>query len=275
MSLLPSSRRPLASGGSSMPDFAPGTFKNLSVQDVVKALPDKIKKDVGYTDDAPVPQRKPAQTAQNGTSGIGASEPDYRKGGSVRQSFDAGGSATPVIDGETGDQYHGSGLFKSLGAGRTDIHNRVVPPGGYVVPADVVSGLAEGNTMAGSAVIDRMMHAEPAGVKANTGPNGMKLDRTGRRGDFPRAAAVHAPRGINNDAEEQKRGGLAGGKKSRAHDTKPVPVVVAGGEHYISPEDIVAKFGDLDRGHKILDAWVVARREKNIKELKKLPGPKK
>ena len=253
MSLLPSSRRPLASGGSSMPDFAPGTFKNLSVQDVVKALPDKIKKDVGYTDDAPVPQRKPAQTAQNGTSGIGASEPDYRKGGSVRQSFDAGGSATPVIDGETGDQYHGSG----------------------VVPADVVSGLAEGNTMAGSAVIDRMMHAEPAGVKANTGPNGMKLDRTGRRGDFPRAAAVHAPRGINNDAEEQKRGGLAGGKKSRAHDTKPVPVVVAGGEHYISPEDIVAKFGDLDRGHKILDAWVVARREKNIKELKKLPGPKK
>lgn len=41
-------------------------------------------------------------------------------------------------------------------AGRTDHHNMNVPSGAYVVPADVTSGLGEGNTLSGMKVIEAM-----------------------------------------------------------------------------------------------------------------------
>jgi hypothetical protein len=144
---------------------------------------------------------------------------------------------------------HTSGLFNSAGAGRTDILNRDVPAGGYVVPADVVAGLGEGNTMAGANVIQKMM---------STGPYGTPLPRGQSRG--PR---IPSP-------PHEYREPHAGGGRSEA-----VPVKTAGGEFFIHPEDIQAKFGDLDRGHKILDAWVLHERKKHIKTLQKLPGPKK
>lgn len=211
-----------------------------------------------------------------------------KRGGGIlgRKKLASGGtSLTPPEDQYENSVYHGSGLFNSLGAGRTDIHNRDVPAGGYVVPADVVSGLAEGNTMGGSSVIDKMFSTGPYGVKPGTGPDGMKLKGGHGHADFPRlqgSKAPPAPRvnstddlGLGLDGEGKKRGGLTGKKKSSVPGGPPVPVVVAGGEHYIPPEAIEQKFGDLDRGHKILDNWVVARRQHNIKELKKLPGPKK
>lgn len=189
-----------------------------------------------------------------------------------RKHFDTGG-----ITANDESSFHGAGLFNSLGAGRTDIHNRDVPPGGYVIPADVVSGLSEGNTLSGSALLDRMFNTEPAGVAPGTGPNGMKLKGGRGHADFPREQTLHmphlAPSAEHGVAETEKRGGLTGKKKHM--DKAPVPVVVAGGEYYVPPEAIAAKFGDLDRGHKIMDQWVVHRRKKNIKELSKLPGPKK
>lgn len=55
-----------------------------------------------------------------------------------------------------------------------------------------------------------------------------------------------------------------------------VPIVAAGGEYVIPPEDVVhIGGGDLDHGHKILDAFVKKMREKTIKTLQRLPGPKK
>lgn len=55
-----------------------------------------------------------------------------------------------------------------------------------------------------------------------------------------------------------------------------VPIVAAGGEYVIPPEDVaeIGK-GDVDHGHKILDAFVKKMRAKTIKTLQKLPGPKK
>jgi hypothetical protein len=148
------------------------------------------------------------------------------------------------------DSYHGSGLFASAGAGRTDILNREVPAGSYVMPADVVSGLGEGNTLAGSAVIDKMM---------NTGPYGTKVERpAGHRGDFPKLPEAPRPQ------EPLKAGGVGQGAK----------VVVAGGEHLINPQAIIDKFGSLSRGHQILDKFVKQVRGQTIKTLKKLPGPK-
>ena len=58
--------------------------------------------------------------------------------------------------------------------------------------------------------------------------------------------------------------------------TDGVPIVAAGGEYVIPPEDVVhIGGGDLDHGHKILDAFVKKMRQKTIKTLQGLPGPKK
>jgi hypothetical protein len=68
----------------------------------------------------------------------------------------------------------------------------------------------------------------------------------------------------------EKRGFASGGS------TDAVPIVAAGGEYVIPPEDVThLGGGDLDHGHKILDAFVKKMREKTIKTLQGLPGPKK
>lgn len=58
--------------------------------------------------------------------------------------------------------------------------------------------------------------------------------------------------------------------------TGGVPIVAAGGEYVIPPEDVVhIGGGDLDHGHKILDAFVKKMRQRTIKTLQGLPGPRK
>jgi hypothetical protein len=58
--------------------------------------------------------------------------------------------------------------------------------------------------------------------------------------------------------------------------TDGVPIVAAGGEYVIPPEDVVhIGGGDMDHGHKVLDAFVKKMRQKTIKTLQGLPGPKK
>lgn len=58
--------------------------------------------------------------------------------------------------------------------------------------------------------------------------------------------------------------------------TNGVPIVAAGGEYVIPPEDVLhIGSGDLDHGHKILDSFVKKMRQKTIKTLQNLPGPKK
>jgi hypothetical protein len=54
------------------------------------------------------------------------------------------------------------------------------------------------------------------------------------------------------------------------------PIVAAGGEYVISPE-AVAKIGngDMELGHAALDLFVKKMRNRTIKTLQKLPGPKK
>ena len=58
--------------------------------------------------------------------------------------------------------------------------------------------------------------------------------------------------------------------------TDGIPIVAAGGEYVIPPEDVIhIGGGDLDHGHKVLDAFVKKMRQKTIKTLQNLPGPKK
>lgn len=146
---------------------------------------------------------------------------------------------------EARDMVHPEGLINSHGAGRTDIHSINVPAGSYVVPADVASGLAEGNTLAGAGVMDRIMHSNPYSI----GGSG------GHKGSGPPRAHL-----------------ATGGKADDGHSL--VPIVVAGGELLYHPHTIIKKFGNLKKGHAALDAFVKRVRHENIKTLRKLPGPK-
>lgn len=132
------------------------------------------------------------------------------------------------------------GPLKAAIPGRTDRLPIHVLSGSYVLPADIVSGLAEGNTEAGFEVIKRMIRD----VSSRGGRVGM-IDKYGLQGHY------HEPQNL-------------------------VPCVVAGGEYILTPQEVEAfGDGDLNAGHKVLDQFVKTQRAKTIKTLKKLPGPAK
>lgn len=144
--------------------------------------------------------------------------------------------------------YHPGGLYNTSGGGRTDNIANLVPAGAYVIPADVVSGLGEGNTRAGAAVMDKMFHTMPYGVIPPKNSHGSGV------------GIPPAP----HQFKELAKGGKAG----------HIPIITAGGEFLISPKAIVKKFGSLERGHKVLDEFVKHIRQKTISEMKNLKGPK-
>lgn len=142
-----------------------------------------------------------------------------------------------VVTNPLPDQFHSSGLFNASSSGREDVLSRAVPPEGYVFPADFVSGLGDGNTESGKSILDRLFGGGPSGTKVSTARGSA---------NFPR--------------QKFAQGG--------------VPVVVAGGEYYASPEQLAKKFGSLSKAHQAMDKWVLSQRAKNVKTLKKLPAPK-
>jgi hypothetical protein len=138
-----------------------------------------------------------------------------------------------------------TGPIHSSVAGRTDHLPLRVPSDSYVLPADIVSAMGEGNTINGFKRIKRMFAGTPYGGKS-----------------------------LYNEGSEPYRGGseghAAGGK------TTAVPVVVAGGEYVLRPEEVsYAGGGDVKRGHRVLDDFVKEYRSKTVKTLQKLPGPRK
>ena len=120
-------------------------------------------------------------------------------------------------------------LVSAIG-GRTDHLPLEVPQDSYVLPADHVSALGQGNTLNGFAVLNKMF-----GLPAASAPK-------------PRRAKFASGGGV--------------------------PVLTAGGEFVVSPEKVAEiGNGDPQRGHEILDQWVVSTRKKHISTLKSLPGP--
>jgi hypothetical protein len=141
------------------------------------------------------------------------------------------------------------GPIHSSVAGRTDHLPMHVASGSYVIPADIISAMGEGNSMAGFKVAKNIFSAP--------GPYGQSTD------SLPYGASG-LPYGVPSP------------KKAAGGSTDAVPIVAAGGEYVIPPEDVMhLGGGDLDHGHKILDAFVKKMREKTIKTLQGLPGPKK
>jgi hypothetical protein len=140
-----------------------------------------------------------------------------------------------------------TGPIHSAVAGRTDHLPMEVPEGAYVLPADIVSALGEGNTMAGFKVAKALFDVPDV-------TKGAPYDAAGLPG-------ARTP-GIPSKAD----GGATGSVK----------IIAAGGEHVIPPEAVVRiGKGNLDDGHKILDHFVKQVRAGTIKKLSRLPGPKK
>lgn len=140
------------------------------------------------------------------------------------------------------------GPIHSAVAGRTDHLPMTVGSGSYVLPSDVVSSHGEGNTIAGFKVMRRTFGGNPYG--GGSSPYG------GSGGPY----GSPAPHKSGGDAKG------AGG----------VPIVAAGGEYVLSPEQVMAVGdGDLERGHRVLDAFVKRSRAKLVTTLRKLPGPAK
>lgn len=164
--------------------------------------------------------------------------PGYADGGGI--------PAPPFFARNAARNLERSGFIRSPVAGRSDKLPMGLPAGAYVIPADVVSGVGQGNSLAGANAFNKMFRLGPYGSA------------------MPKVGAMRAP-------SMRQRRFAAGGAAD-----KPVDVMAAGGEYVVGPE-IVAELGhgDMDVGHSILDAMVKEIRQKNIKTLRRLPGPKK
>lgn len=118
-----------------------------------------------------------------------------------------------------------------------------------MVPADVVSGLGEGNTVAGFKHLRRMFGGTPyGGGKTPYGQSG---------GPY----GSHMAGGGETDDDDGDHG---------------VPIVAAGGEYVIDPKGVMfAGNGDMEAGHRVLDDFVKQSRAGIVKTMSNLPGPRK
>lgn len=163
-------------------------------------------------------------------------------GGGVQMPFQERGAARNLMH---------EGFLHSSVPGRTDKLPITVGGGAYVLPADHVAAVGQGNSIAGADHINKMFKMGPYGMDAMHG----------------RATSPHPHLNLNVKPPTTKaRGGATG---------KPTPIVAAGGEIVIPPHAIIKRFGSLEKGHKALDAWVLNTRKKHITTLKNLKPPKK
>jgi hypothetical protein len=139
-----------------------------------------------------------------------------------------------------------NGPIVSTVPGRKDHHAGKVPSGSYVIPADIVSGHGQGNTLAGLDTLQKKFKMGPYGVKS------------------PRIVM-----GTRKPHLMQDGGGVT-------DPDNMVDVNLSGGELVVPPENLMGYFGpDLKKAHEKADAWVLQQRKKLRKTLANLPGPVK
>jgi hypothetical protein len=179
-----------------------------------------------------------------------------------------------------------TGPIVGMSGGRTDDVPMHVPSGSYVVPADIVSHVGEGNSVNGLAVLKAMFQPHPFGASAapwgaqtfkpqmGAGVPGPSMPRpqAARVVGFPKfqigpGAATNVTR---PGAQPIRFGGHVAGA------VRATPIMASDGEFVIPPDEVKRRGGgSLNKGHKILDAWIKSQRDEHIKTLKNLPGPAK
>lgn len=147
--------------------------------------------------------------------------------------FARGGLAAPAM--RRARRVGAAGLVHSASPGRADLVSARLRQGSYVLPADVVSGLGEGNTLAGA----KVLHAS-----------------------LPEAAEM---------ASAGRVARAAGGRV----DDDEIEVKLSGGEFLVSPEQVAAiGEGDVEGGARALDELVAAVREHSRAAVDRMGPPK-
>jgi hypothetical protein len=171
----------------------------------------------------------PGSGASAGSGGYGSADGQgsFRRGGVVPLRY-AGGGAVPFGLGS-------ATLMSSPVPGRTDALSATPQPGSVVIPADVVSGAGQGNTMAGDQIIRQMLGGgAPLSMSPQMGPQQMPQP---------------------------------GGQPIQ-------PIQAAGGEEIVDPAALMRiGGGDIRRGQQILNDWIMKERQQTIREMQRLPGP--
>ena len=204
------------------------------------------------------PQQPMQQAAQPGQG--------FRRGGAPKR--DMGGMSmstdTPWWTRSEARDFD-SGLLHGTTPGQADAIKTTAPAGGFVVPAEVVAHLGQGNTLAGSRVMQSIL---------DTGPGGMPLQRHGTGRGPPRPPEL--PR---SEQEQFKKGGPIpvfeakerGGEKQKPGET---PVDLSDGEFYVSPHHVTAwGGGDHERGIRIWNKWTWQKHKEHQASLRKYKGP--
>lgn len=168
------------------------------------------------------------------------------------------------------------GFALGTGGGRTDKNPVDVGAGTYYLPADVVSGLGEGNSLAGAKVWDTIIRSMPYGIAPPPAHRGSGPPHT--VGHMPSEGGVREP--------PISPGIARGGAPNEAEEEDTVPVMAADGEISVPPEHVMAigshylppgkkptRENLLAHGHEVLDAFVRHRRGQNIEHLQSLKGP--
>ena len=163
--------------------------------------------------------------------------------------------------------------------GRADKVETTVENGSHILPADCVAALGDGNTEAGYAKLMKMFpHSVPARSKGGTVD--VTIPEILRMASSPGSARLPGAPKLMAMPRIQDLGSLphivkprlaAGGANGQ------VKVRLSHGEFGVSPRDVaeVAGGGNLEAGHRALDAFQMKIRKDWIKKLKKLPGPVK
>lgn len=160
------------------------------------------------------------------------------------------------------------GLLSGSSPGRADKLPINVPSGAYVIPADVVSGFGQGNTQSGALALGKMFGTGPLGMPTLKGGAG--------RGRGPKVSIGHASRiGTSKMPKGAGLGPFAAGGYADGGDADTTPIAASHGEFLVHPKWIIAKYGNLKRGHEVLDEFVKHSRKQFIKQQQKLPGPAK
>lgn len=169
--------------------------------------------------------------------------------------YASGGFTSPLGEHAAQRQIFHQGFLHSAVPGRTDKLPISVTGGSYVLPADHVAALGQGNSLAGANIVNKMFRMGPAGTA-----------------QAPLHAAKATVPHLNLNATKPKTSFAKGG------DTQPGPptdIIAAGGEIVIPADKVIERFGSLEKGHKALDHWVLSTRKKHIKTLRNLKPPKK
>lgn len=235
-----------ADGGGAMPGLDP-----IDMIEMTRAA-QKAAKQTGYA--AEVPGFK----APDPLSDVGG--PGYAVGGLTdakmnvlsRGAFtDAGHAKTAAVPKPS----PGVHLISSSTPGRNDRIPMRARSGSFIMPADVVSGLGQGNTAAGAKMWGQAIgHGIPQ-----------------KKPKYPPLMHMKQPK---MSSGTPKIGFAEGGEAESESADGYTPIITAGGELVIDPE-IVEMLGDGDpeAGRKMLSESVVSVRKQIIDAMKQLPDP--